>query len=205
MDASKKTLQASDILQMEFEYARTTASEAMRDRHTMVNFYLLTVGIVASGVLVILEKDLPNILGTLLLWVLCIVGWLYLLKVVRLRQAWYDSVQAMNLVKDFYISYSKDFSVEELSKAFKWKSRTLPLPGKRWTVFYYSACLIAILNSVAFSSGGLLIVTSHPEGNPYLMGGILFVLGLQFFGFHLKMYTDLLKLESPESNDAATQ
>jgi hypothetical protein len=38
-------LDASDILGWEFEYARTTASEAMQDRHTMINFYLLIAGV----------------------------------------------------------------------------------------------------------------------------------------------------------------
>ena len=46
-------LQASEILGWEFEYARTTASEAMQDRYTMVNFYLIMVGVVASGVVVV--------------------------------------------------------------------------------------------------------------------------------------------------------
>jgi hypothetical protein len=78
-----------NILGWEFEYARTTASEAMQDRHTMVNFYLLAVGVVASGVVAVLGQDagLPKATGTLLLWPLCGVGWLYFLKLIRLRQA----------------------------------------------------------------------------------------------------------------------
>ena len=45
----------SDILGWEFEYARVTASEAMRERHTMVNFYLLVAGIITSGVAALLS------------------------------------------------------------------------------------------------------------------------------------------------------
>ena len=93
----EKPLYSGDILKMEFDYARLTASEAMQDRHTMVNFYLLAFGVIATGVLAILsrETDLPRSIGTLLLWILCAVGWLYFLKIVRLRQAWHESAQAM--------------------------------------------------------------------------------------------------------------
>ena len=34
----QQNLKAADILQWEFEYARTTASEAMNDRQSLVNF-----------------------------------------------------------------------------------------------------------------------------------------------------------------------
>jgi len=79
-------LDASDILGWEFEYARITASEAMQDRHTMVNFYLLAVGVVASGIVTVLgwDTDLPKAIGTVLLWLVCGIGWLYFLKVIRL-------------------------------------------------------------------------------------------------------------------------
>ena len=52
-----KPLASADILKMEFEYARITASEAMQDRHTMVNFYLLAFGVIATGVLTILSRE----------------------------------------------------------------------------------------------------------------------------------------------------
>jgi len=105
----QKHLEASDILGWEFEYARTTASEAMQDRHTMVNFYLLVAGILTSGVVALLgqgaDANLPKATGTALLWLLCGIGWLYFLKLIRLRQAWRDSAQAMNQIKGFYFQH----------------------------------------------------------------------------------------------------
>jgi hypothetical protein len=82
-------LDPSNILEWEFEYARTTASEAMQDRHTMINFYLLVAGVMASGVVAVLGQDteLPKAAGTVLLWLLCGIGWLYFLKIIRFRQA----------------------------------------------------------------------------------------------------------------------
>ncbi len=59
-------LSASEILQWEFKYVRTTASEAMQDRHTMINFYLLATGVVASGVVAVVtsKMDVPIQIGT---------------------------------------------------------------------------------------------------------------------------------------------
>jgi len=61
----------------------------------MINFYLLVVGVVASGVVAALgqETGLPKAIGTLLLWLLCGIGWLYFLKLIRLRQTWHDSAR----------------------------------------------------------------------------------------------------------------
>jgi len=144
-------------------------------------------------VVLILEKNLAEILGTLLLWVLCSVGWLYLLKIIRLRQAWHHSARAMNKIKAFYISRSKDIDVRELSEAFLWKNSTLPAPEKRWTVFFYSACLIGILNSVAFWSGGLLLAMAKTDADLIIVGIGTALLAVFFFSLHIWLYSSLLK------------
>lgn len=186
-----QTLQATDILQWEFEYARTTASEAMRDRHTMINYYLLAVGIVASGVIAILKNDsgLQAGAGTALLWGLCIVGWFYFLKIIRLRQAWYDSAQAMNQIKEVYVANSEREDTQILKAALRWREATLPQPGGRWTVFHYSAMLIGFLNAVAFAVGYVLI--KEPSTPMHWM--FLVSLGLIFFIFHHLLYVFFLK------------
>jgi hypothetical protein len=135
LEWESKHLKASDILGWEFEYARTTASEAMQDRHTMINFYLLVAGVMASGVVAVLGQDteLPKAAGTVLLWLLCGIGWFYFLKIIRFRQAWHDSARAMNQIKDFYVQHAKDFEPDVLRDAFRWKTETLPPPDKPWT------------------------------------------------------------------------
>jgi len=194
--ADLRNLSAGEILGWEFEYARTTASEAMQDRHTMVNFYLLAAGIVATGVLAVLsgEPNLPPLTGTILLWLLCAIGWLYLLKLIRLRQSWHDSALAMNQIKSFYLQHSQDFQPDQLQAAFRWQPDTLPPPDRGWNVFAYSAALIGLLDSVALVAGGALLdlpaVLAHPA--PTL--GLLALLGLAFFAFHLWYYFAFLKL-----------
>lgn len=193
----KEFLDSSDILGWEFEYARFTASEAMQDRHTMVNFYLLVTGVLVSGVVGVLAQKtgLPKAAGTLLLWLLCGIGWLYFLKIIRLRQAWHGSAQAMNKIKDFYIQHVKDFKPDELREAFLWKAETLPPPDRPWTVFFYSAVLIAFLNSVAYVAGGALLSLTARRSFPLLVLGPLALFGLAFFAFHVWLYFAFLRSE----------
>lgn len=194
----KPLLDPSDILGWEFEYARITASEAMQDRHTMVNFYLVIAGAVAAGVVAVMGKDfsLPKGTGTVLLWVLVGVGWLYFLKLIRLRQAWHDSARAMNQIKEFYIENTDKFAPEVLRTAFLWQSGTLPPPDKNWTVFFYSAALIALLDSVAYVAGGALIDLNATLSSPGL-AMLLTLFGLAFFVFHVGLYFAFLRPQTP--------
>jgi hypothetical protein len=196
-------LDASDILKQEFEYARITASEAMQDRHTMVNFYLLAVGVVASGVVAVLGQDseLPKATGTALLWLLCCVGWLYFLKLVRLRQAWHDSARTMNRIKDFYVEHARDFEPEVLRSAFRWQSHTLPDPDKPWTVYFYSATLIGLLDSAAYAAGGALLGVDATRSLPWRALVLLVLFGLVFFTLHVWLYFAFLRPEP--SSEAA--
>jgi len=191
-------LAPSDILGWEFEYARTTASESMQDRHTMTNFYLLTVGVVTSGVVTLLTGEAPlgadttlrSIIGTVLIWLLCVIGWFYFLSLIRLRQAWYDSIRAMNRIKDFCIRHASSIDPNVLRMAFLWQPSTVPHPGKPWTVYFYAAALIGFLNSIAFVAGGLLILMvlgALPPDNLW-SGALLVVMGFLFFAFHIWLY-----------------
>ena len=78
-----KFLNDCEILHMEFEYARATATEAIRDRQIMMNYYLIVVGFISAGVIGILSSgNGKKLLGIPLLWVLCGVGWFYRYDVV---------------------------------------------------------------------------------------------------------------------------
>jgi hypothetical protein len=192
-------LDPSEILEWEFEYARTTASEAMEQRYTMVNFYLLVAGVAASGVIAVLgeSSNLPKAAGTFLLWLLCGIGWLYFLAIVRLRQAWHDSARAMNQIKEFYFQHAQDTGRDVLRRAFRWQAHTLPALGKPWTVFFYSAMLIAFLDSAAFVAGGLLLVRGSMGSPPVLVLSLLILFGLVFFAVHVWLYFAFLEPGPP--------
>lgn len=190
-----RPLYSADVLKLEFEYARLTASEAMRDRHTMVNFYLLAFGVIATGVLAILSRDadLPQSIGTVLLWILCAVGWLYFLKIIRLRQAWHESARAMNQIKEFLIQHDQHFEPDELRLAFRWQAHTLPSADKPWTVFFYSALLIALLDSMAYVLGAALLDLSLSSAIPRADIALYLVFGIGFLAFHIWLYFAFLR------------
>ena len=199
-----RELKASDILHWEFEYARITASEAMQDRHTMINFYLVVVSALGAGLLIVLggapgkgsppgQDGLPTAVGTALLWLLCLVGWLYFLKVIRLRQAWHDSARTMNQIKTFYIQHAEKFEPEVLERAFRWKPNTLPPPDQPWTVFFYSGLLIALLDSAAYVAGGILLNWEADPTPDLRVVGLLFLFGLALFAFYVRMYFAFLR------------
>jgi hypothetical protein len=191
----------SDILGWEFEYARVTASEAMRERHTMVNFYLLVAGIITSGVAALLSRDsdLPSALGAAPFWILVAIGWIYFLAIIRLRQAWCDSAKAMNRIKGFSIEHASSIDPATLRTAFLWQPYTLPPPGRPWTIFFYAAMLIGLLDSAAYVAGGALLNLDLALANPWLILGPLALLGLLFFVFHVWLYFAFLRVGAKEN------
>jgi hypothetical protein len=188
-------LDASTILGKEFDYARTTASEALDDRHRMIDFYLVFTGIVVTGVLSVLNRDggVPDIVGTVLLWFLCGIGWLYFLKLIRLRQAWHDSARAMNRIKDFYIQHAKEFAPDVLERAFRWRSETLPAPEKPWTLHFFSAMLIGLIDTVAYVLGGALLDLDVTLSHPLLVLTPLVAFGLSLLAFYIWAYVAFLR------------
>ena len=100
-----KPVNSLDVLAWEFEYARVTASEAMRDRHVMINFFIVIFGISVTGIVAYYKE--VNVWwpcsSMLQLWFLSSVGIFYLLILIQLRAAWHDSALAMNKIKEFCI------------------------------------------------------------------------------------------------------
>ena len=186
-------LDPEKILEWEYEYIRHTASEAMQDRHTMINFYLVLVGVVASAVLANLEK-LQKWEGaaTLLLWSVCSVGWFHFLILVRLREAWYESMLAMLEIRDFCVRHAHNFPSDELMKAFRWRRETLPRAEKPWSVFHYSALLIGLLDSMAFGVGGHLLSVGWNTVS-FCTSVLFVVLSVVLFAYHVWVYSALLR------------
>ena len=96
-------------MELEFEYAKETAAQAQNDRTIVVNLYLVLVGGVGSLTLALPQISAPAVpiprAGYGLIFaMLAIIGFFTILKLVRLRQAWHDSVLTMNRIKDFYLS-----------------------------------------------------------------------------------------------------
>ena len=150
-----------EILKQEFAYARDSALQANADRTQVVNLYLLLVGGIGSVLagLPALARgegfELPRSAYASFLSALAVLGLFTVLKLIRLRQAWHDSVLAMNRIKDFYLAH-----FPELAPAFRWRTDTIPAPGRAFTITFDLAVLVALIDSAAL--GAAVAVLERP-------------------------------------------
>lgn len=190
----------AELLLQEFEYIKETASQAMNDRHTMVNYFLLSAGVVFAAFGVMLSKEggweLPyrNSILIALSLLFSGIGWVYFMQIIRLRQAWCESARAMNHLKLFYMRYC-DFPENLAHQAFRWRADTIPPAGKKFTVFYFSALLIALI-SAAVLAVATFLVTANTDFLAAWRWGLVALLGIYHVIFQMSLYSVLLE-ETP--------
>ena len=147
------------ILELEFNYIKETANQAIDDRYKLLNFYIgiatfvATLGIGASTI-----SNIDRILNiqaalAVLCIIISIIGWIFVAMLVRLRQAWHESMRAMNQIKAYYLAKLPE---PDLKSAFAWGVSTLPRKQRFWNIHFYSVLLIIIINSAFFGAGVLL-------------------------------------------------
>ncbi|WKZ48919.1 MAG: hypothetical protein QY306_06070 [Anaerolineales bacterium] len=144
---------STDFLTEEYEYIAQTAAQANEDRARISSFYLIAVGSLIATIFGTQFFDVDfftqpvkfMLSGIFLL--LTLMGTSTIVQLAKLRAAWYESMLAMNHLKDFMISHNK-----ELTKAFRWTTRTLPPKYKTNSISYFQAREAAILSGVTFSA-----------------------------------------------------
>ncbi len=103
---------------------------------------------------------------------------------MRLRQAWYDSVLAMNQIKDLYLE-----KFPELEKAFRWRTKTIPPPDKVGTITFSLSMLVAIIGSVSMGVAAHF-TNLRLANNEYAVGAfaaiLFFLWQLWFYFFQLR-------------------
>lgn len=176
-------MKSTEILSLEFNYAKDATLMAQDDRLKIVNFYLglyATTLSIVFGLGNLTRQDNFLNFGILILFILSLIALIFTLQLIRLRQAWFDSIYTMNLIKKYFTD--KD---EELDKYLRWSINSLPKAEKFKTVSYFSALVIAVLGSLAFGIGLL-----------FLGMGIFFsiLLGIIYFAFLQLLYYFMLKL-----------
>ncbi|GAB4501367.1 MAG: hypothetical protein Fur0035_09090 [Anaerolineales bacterium] len=125
MNAEK--LSPGELLIAEFAYLGQTAFQTNEDRARATSFYLVTFGSFIAA-LVTTQFVLPPEQIPLLDWgfaglfaLLAFLGVSTIVKLARLRQAWFTSVRAMNQVKEYYAAHC-----DGLAKAFAFNNASLP-------------------------------------------------------------------------------
>ena len=148
-----KPILTDEFLTEEYDYIAQTAAQANEDRARISSFYLIAVGSLIAAIFGtqffdadFFTRGVKFIFSGIFL-LLTLMGTSTIVQLARLRAAWYESMLAMNQVKEFMIAQNK-----EISKAFRWTSRTLPPKYKTASISFYQAREAAILSGVTFTA-----------------------------------------------------
>lgn len=181
-----------ELLAAEFDYIAQTAAQANEDRARVSSFYLIAVGSLVAALFgtQVFEPGLFNsnvkIMFGGLFGLLTLLGISTIMQLARLRAAWYESMMAMNQMKDFAMSQRP-----ELAGAFRWKTSTLPSKYKPASVSYYQAVEVSLIGGLMFAAGVFFFqLALLPEGAPVsiLHWIISIVAGVAMIFLHLQVY-----------------
>lgn len=183
------TLNIENMLLEEFNYASMTAYQAMEDRARVSNLYYLLLGAVASGLLAIYQfggttHSYSQPLVIVLLVVAGLLSVTFYEKIIRLRQAYRESLICMNVIKEFYIQQFQQ-QMPRIESAFRWRLSTIP-PGERiGSVTFAISALIALMGSFCFAGAvlvgikpGILTNLGGFGALPYLISIVVFLIVL---------------------------
>jgi hypothetical protein len=191
---NKPTISAEEILTAEFEYIAHTASQANDDRSSVVSFFIIAVGsplaaFFSTDDLARADPTAANIIFAGLFLILAILGTTTILQLARLRAAWYESMLAMNHMKEFLIKNSDS----DISGAFRWSFSTAPAKFKPNSVSFYQALEVAILAGLLFGAFGFFLLHSLRMQNEFGIWLISALFGAVFAGTQIYLYRQLLK------------
>jgi len=152
-DETPLPVDLDELLAAEFDYIAQTAIQAHEDRARVSSFYLIAVGSLFAAMFgtQFFEPEFfshtINLMFSGLFILLTLLGTSTIMQLARLRAAWYESAQAMNQLKDFMMSQN-----ENLIKAFRWTTSTLPPRYKPASVSYYQAIEVALISGLMFGA-----------------------------------------------------
>ena len=144
---------SKEILTAEYEYIADTASQANEDRARVASFYLIAVGSLVAALFSTQLLDNDSNIKTLsllfsgLFFVLTLLGTITVAQLARLRAAWYESVLALNQIKEYAIGQEKD-----IARAFRWRAGSMPPLYKINSISYQQTVEVALLSGLTFGA-----------------------------------------------------
>ena len=142
-----------ELIAQEFHYIAQTATQANEDRARVSSFYLIAVGSLVATIFGTQFFDSESFTTVVkfmfsgLFALLTLMGTSTIIQLARLRSAWYESMLAMNQLKDFMMTQNK-----ELANAFRWKTSTLPAKYKRDSISYFQAREAAVISGLTLGT-----------------------------------------------------
>lgn len=144
---------ARGIIAAEFGYIAQTAFQANEDRarawqYFFVTFATLIAALLSTQVAAAVRQQL-YLTFALIFSLLAVLGLITVIQLVRLRQAWLESVRAMNQIKERLIADDP-----KLADYFRWRVATIP-PAFKWRSFgFLQAVSVALLSGLAAGAAG---------------------------------------------------
>lgn len=142
---------ARDIIVAEFGYIAQTAFQANEDRARAWQYFFVTF---ATLIAALLSTQVAESVRQQLYWtfvvvfgLLSVLGLITILQLVRLRQAWLESVRAMNRIKERLITDDPS-----LVDYFRWTSATVPPAFKFRSFGFLQAVSVALLSGLALGA-----------------------------------------------------
>lgn len=168
----------SKILELEYHYIQSSIEETNSDRLKLGNFYVTIAGAAGTAMLGLVslgKTELVPLIAVLSVGV-WFVGVIFILMLIRLRQAWYENMQALNQIKHYYIDISEE--ALKLRSAFKWTKATIPAKQRLWNIHFYTVILVSAISSLFLAFGIALawksLAISFLFGVANLLGEALF-------------------------------
>ena len=155
--SKKPKLNTDAILESEYQYITNSLFQANEDRSRVASFYFVAVGSLVAAILSTLfsvdNLNKVSLAFSALFLVLTILGAVTLAQLARLRAAWHESAQAMDVIKEFYIKHNK-----EIEPAFKWRSNTLPPTDKPYSIANLMAFEVALLSAITITASAYFLL-----------------------------------------------
>ena len=183
-------LDADNLLSSEYEYIAQSAFQANEDRARVSTYYVVTFGTLVAALFSLqIDNDALGNLHRALVVVfltLSLFGLSTLLQLVRLRQAWIESIRALNQIKEFYLGQLPQIG---LAEALRWRTNTIPAPYKPWSIAFLLALQVALLGGVSLGASVyfLGLVLANPTWALPIFVGLTYTL------FQVWLYTYLLR------------
>ena len=185
------SLKMENMLLEEFNYVSVTAYQAMEDRARISNFYYLLLGVLVTGLAAVYQfsggiHNIPLSLVTILLLVGAIISVSFFVTLIRLRQAYKESLLTMNVIKEFYIDEFKQ-QMPRIEHAFRWRLATMPKGERLGSVTFMIAALNAFIGSLCLA-GAVYFITEQPLPGPgaIILGVVVFFIAVSVHIFYYR-------------------
>lgn len=142
---------ARNIVTAEFSYIAQTAFQANEDRarawqYFFVTFATLIAALLSAQVETTVRQQI-YITFAIIFALLSALGLITIVQLVRLRQAWLESVRAMNQIKERLIADDPS-----LAAFFRWRNDTIPAAFKWRSFGFLQAVSVALLSGLALGA-----------------------------------------------------